>query len=135
MQNLHIRSRRLDRDSLVQNLIEGISDRYFEGKIVIATESPSSLVGIIRNTWDEMSASEKSLGSPPHVVDYLRKITFVSKEVPGNSEILCATIDDLIRTPPSCRTIFITHDINSSELSSITSMMPAGGLAVLYAVN
>lgn len=135
MQNLHIRSRRLDRDSLVQNLVESIGDRCFEGKIVIVTQTPSTLARIIRDAWDEITTSEKIRARPSHIFDYLRKISFASEEVTSDSDILCATVDDLMLAPPSCRTIFVTHHIGSRELRGITSMMPAEGLAVLYTTD
>jgi len=48
-----------------------------------------------------------------------------------SADVYIATVDQLLRWAPECRTLYLTCDIQRDELHIISSLMPVGGALVM----
>jgi hypothetical protein len=127
-------------DALTQDLLQ----QHDNGKIVIATNEPRTLLSVVRKHWMKklrrlhveraklltgLQASRLAAQ-----IAALEATTFTAK-LPCDSldaDVTFATMEDLIRFCPSCKLIYVTYHVPSEKLYMLTAWMPHEGKVIIY---
>lgn len=144
MHNLFVEKYSLNHKPLSRQLAEHIVSHGMQGKIAVVTDKPITLLASVRKHWlrlIRLTENERSSTLNPTrkeqleiQLEWMRQLKFTSKAPEGLLEvdITFATADDFIRTPPDCRTVYITYDFERVKLHMLTSWMPRNGVVVIY---
>ena len=145
MHGLEVEHRHLDSKSLSWDLATHLYIRSLQGKAVVVTDRPLTMLASVRKQWLRLTRKAQ--------IEYARRLE--SERVPGLSSQLAhiralkftanapesfleagvtfATVDDFIKYAPDCPTMYVTCDFPKEKLHLITSWMPRAGLVVIYA--
>lgn len=130
--------------ALAHDLAERLARNLGHGKIVIVTDKPVALLSAVRKKWhrlERMVWLERAKTLDASVVIRctnrladMKNVSFSAKPPDDllEADITFATIDDLIRVAPECRTMFVTYDFPKVKLHMVTSWMSRGGTVVIY---
>ena len=144
MHLLDVQHRNLQGEPLAKVLARTLLEDVYNGKIVIVTDNPIAMLSAVRKQWfllerRTLTKRAATLRSAKILelskqLSFMRAIRFSAKPITDQLEahITFATVDDLLRVPPACRTMYVTCRIPKEKLYLITSWMSRGGLVVIY---
>lgn len=110
-----------DEESLAGRLAQDIQINARLGRIIVVATLPDKLLRQVYKDWQKLV----------HFTDHLRFANTIPQDIP-EADVTFVRVDDLLPTPPICRTICITYPIEKQKLYLITSWMPPGSLVILY---
>jgi hypothetical protein len=144
MLGLGIENRKLvGAKTLSGDLAVHIQHRYKDGKIAIVTDKPTALMSATCKQWQKIIrhvARERSSMLNPRKAELdeelarLKQVTFTAK-LPiydPQADVSFAAVEQFLKAPPICCTLYIACGIERHELYLVTSWMPPGGLVVSY---
>ena len=129
---------------LSRQLAEHIASHGSQGKIVVVTDRPITLLASVRKRWlrlIRLTECERSSTLNPtrkeHLevqLEWMRQLRFTAKapEDMLEADVTFATADDFVRTPPDCRMVYVTYNFEHEKLHMLTSWMPRNGVVVIY---
>lgn len=129
---------------LSRQLAKHIAAHGPQGKVAIVTNMPVALLSSTRKQWfrlirlteRERSSTLNSIRKEQMEMDlvWMRQLKFSAKapEDVLEADVTFATAEDFVRTPPDCRTVYVTYDFERAKLHMLTSWMPRNGVVVLY---
>ena len=130
--------------ALAHDLAERLAHNLGHGKTVVVTDKPAALLPAVRKKWhrlERMVWLERTRSLDASVImqctnrlAYMQHVSFSAKPPDDllEADITFATIDDLIRVAPDCKTMLVTYDFPKVKLHMATSWMPRGGTVVIY---
>lgn len=145
MYALNVEYRKLKANkSLAQDLAEHLSRRFLFGKAVVVTSRPPSMLAAVRKQWLRLERKvwierARTLHTSQVLVlsdqlDHMQDLTFTARPPNDLLEVgvTFATIDDLLRVMPDCRTMYVTYNLPREKLHMVTPWMWPGGAVVIY---
>jgi hypothetical protein len=117
--------------------------RMYYGKVVIVTDRPMSVIGALRKQWLKLArkAQKERAGTlnPTRIkelsgiISYMHGLDFTIQYPPDDhpGDVYIATLDNVLRWPPACRTLYITCEVELEKQHMITAWMPKGSLVVM----
>lgn len=144
MHGLFVEKYSLNHKLLSQQLAEHIVSHGTQGKIVVVTNRPITLLASVRKQrlrLIRLTECERSSTLNPtrkeHLevqLEWMRQLRFTAKAPEGmlEADVTFATADDFVRTPPDCRIVYITYTFEREKLHMLTSWMPRNGVVVIY---
>jgi hypothetical protein len=114
-------------------------------KVVVATDKPVELLSATRKQWfrlmrQAMRQRSSTLNTLRSIeltnqIVYMQSLSFSSKRPEDylEADVTFATVEDLIKAAPICRTAYITYEVEKEKQHMLTSWMPTGGVVVIYA--
>jgi hypothetical protein len=115
----------------------------YYGKVVIVADKPQSVISALRKQWLKLARKVqkeragtlnatrvKELSS---IVSYMHNLDFTILYPPDDypGDIYIASVNEILRWPPQCRTMYVTCEIELEKLHMITAWMPQGSLVVI----
>lgn len=132
---------------IAKYLARHLSARMYSGKVVIVAPHPLRLLGPLRKAWlqliRDLQKERAQTLNPARIHDLTARIArmqtlkFTTGWHTGNADfetrydVYLATPDQLLRWPPACRTMYITHPLDTQTLHFLTAWMPTGSLVVM----
>ena len=125
-----------------KDLARHLYTRMSCGKVVIVTDHPKTLMSPLRKQWFRlMRRVQRERSSTLHatrlvelsnIIARMCSLKFTTQYPPDEhpGDIYLATVDQLLRWAPDCRTMYVTCDIEREQLHLITTWMPKGSLVV-----
>ena len=145
MHGLKMEYRQLDGKSLSRDLTTHLHKRSLQGKAVVVTDRPFTMLASVRKQWLRLTRktqieyarrleSERTPGLSGQL-GHIQTLKFTAKAPEDilEADVTFATVEDFIRYAPDCPTMYITYDVPREKLYLITSWMPKSGLVVIYA--
>lgn len=125
-----------------KDLARHLFTRMSCGKVVIVADNPAVLMGPLRKQWLKLARKvQKERASTlnaerifelSEMVRRMQTLRFTTTWPDDYSADVCiATIDQLLRWAPECRTLYVASHANLADLHVATSLMPKGGVVVL----
>ncbi|HET8671401.1 MAG TPA: hypothetical protein VFM05_12475 [Candidatus Saccharimonadales bacterium] len=126
-----------------KDLAKHLYTRMYYGKIVIVSDKPRSVISALRKQWLKLTRRvQKERASTLNavrvaelsdIVSYMQKLDFTTHYPPDDypGDVYIATVEEILRWPPVCRTMYVTCNIETEKLHMITAWMPRGGLVVI----
>lgn len=126
-----------------KDLARHLYTRMSCGKVVIVAENPKTLMSPLRKQWFKlMRKVQRERASTLHASRIIELSSTIARmcglrfttqyppdEHPG--DVYLATVDQLLRWAPDCRTMYVTCSIEREQLHLITAWMPQGSLVVI----
>lgn len=125
-----------------KDLARHLYTRMYYGKIVIVADKPFSVISALRKQWLKLARKvQKERASTLNAsrirelsgtVGYMHSLDFTTHYPPNDhpGDVYIATVDEVLRWPPQCRTIYITCDVELEKLYMLTAWMPPRSLVV-----
>lgn len=116
--------------------------RMYNGKVVIVAANPRALKSALRKQWLKLTRKvqverAKTLDASrinelSSIAAYMYNLEFTLDYPPDDyiGDVYIATLEDILRWPPQCRTMYVTCDLSTEQLHLITAWMPQGALVV-----
>lgn len=130
-----------------QDLAKHLYTRMMCGKVVIVAERPVTMLPALRKQWLKLQQKVKRERSSTldavrilelsQQLARMQSMAFTAKALidEPRADVLIATIDDLLRWPPQCRTMYVTCNVELEKLHMVTSWMLVHSLVVIYEEN
>ncbi|MGH7196383.1 MAG: hypothetical protein ACREGJ_01295 [Candidatus Saccharimonadales bacterium] len=130
-----------------KDLARHLYTRMYYGKVVIVVDKPFSVMSPLRKQWLKLTRKvqrERSstlsavrISELTSIIGYMQNLKFTMQYPPDEhiGDVYIATVDQLLRWAPDCRTIYITCGIDREKLHLITAWMPKGSLVVICKLN
>ncbi len=130
-----------------QDLAKHLYTRMMYGKVGIVAERPATMLPALRKQWLKLQRrvrrERSSTLDAARILELsqqlacMQSMTFTAKAPidEPTADVLVATIDDLLRWPPQCRTMYVTCNVELEKLHLVTSWMPRHSLVVIYEEN
>lgn len=130
--------------SLSWDLAHHMYMRQLCGKIVVVAESPAILLSAVSKQWRKVIRQTQRERSSTLNAERIRELTqtimdmqklrFVANTLHAQAkgDVFFASPQELLLTPPGCRTLYVTCQVEDAMLAALTSNMPAHSLIVLY---
>lgn len=143
MYDLNVERRSLS-GSLSWHLARQLYASGGRGKVVVVTDKPVVLLSSTRKQWMKLVRrlhNERSgtldaakIAELTRQIVWMQALRFSAKPPDDllDTDITFATVEDLIRVPPACRTIYVTYEFNKEKLYMLTSWMPRGSTVIIY---
>ena len=144
MHGLFVERYALNHRPLSQQLAAHIAAHSPQGKVVVVTDKPATLLASTRKQWFRvirLTESERSSTLNPvrkeqfeiHL-EWMRRLKFTAKAPEDllEADVTFAMADDFVRNPPDCKMIYITYSFERKKLHMLTSWMPRNGVVVIY---
>lgn len=126
-----------------KDLARHLYTRMSCGKVVIVAKNPRTLISALRKQWLKLARkvhkerastlSGSRIYELTNIVSRMYTLQFTTHyppdECPG--DIYLATVDQLLRWAPECRTMYVTCEIEREKLHLITAWMSMGSLVVI----
>jgi hypothetical protein len=145
MHQLDVKKTILDNSRPISwHLARGIYSRMEQGKIIIVTDRPGSLLSATRKQWHRLIRQlqrERSsiLGGfrAEQLLCHLalmQDLTFTAKPPEDllEADVTFASADDFIKAPPTCYSAYIACRVAKEKQHMLTSWMPPHGVVVIY---
>jgi len=144
MQQLLVEQRGLLNRALSWDLAHHMYTRQFEGTIVIVSERPSVMLATVCKQWHkvirEVQRERASTIRAARIREltielaHMQKLAFAAclPTHDPTANIHIVTLEELLKQPPHCMTLYVTCNVSKSTLESATQQMPEGALAVTY---
>ena len=130
--------------SLAGNIVRHIREYQIYGRVVVVANNPEKLLAEMKKAWNNLKremrhdidnlndSNRKSLLI--NQLMYMQQCSFAAKApIENTSErTVVATIEQVLEWPPVCQTMYVTYDVELSELYRATAWMPPYGLVVSY---
>lgn len=117
------------------------------GTAVVVTESPHSLISVVRKTWLHLARqlqkqragtlNPEEILRLTHTIMHMQHLKFVAKP-PGqttDAQVYFATPDQLDTMPPSCFTVYLCNTVNPDDLGRAIATLPNMALVVNFDVG
>jgi hypothetical protein len=126
-----------------KDLAKHLYTRMYYGKVVIVAANPVSVISALRKQWLKLARKvQKERASTLNavrimelsgIVTYMQNLDFTMHYPPDDypGDVYIATINEILRWPPACRTMYVTCDVELEKLHMITAWMPKGSLVVM----
>ena len=126
-----------------KDLAKHLYTRMYYGKVVIVADRPHAAISALRKQWLKLARKvQKERASTLNavriaelsgIVGHMQSLDFTMHYPPDDyaGNIYIATVDEILRWPPVCRTMYITCDVEPEKLHMITAWMPQGSLVVI----
>lgn len=126
-----------------KDLARHLYARMYYGKTVIVAAKPTIVIASLRKQWLKLTRKVQKeraktlnalrVAELSRIVSYMQSLKFTTHYPPDDYEgnIYIATLEEVLRWPPDCRTLYITCDIEREQLYMITAWMPKGSLVVM----
>lgn len=120
--------------------------RIFCGKVVIVADKPNAFLPALRKQWlkltrrvqRERSSTLNALRTRElsNTIAKMQGLQFTTKWPPDieSADIYIATVDQLLRWAPECRTLYVTCPVELEHLHMITAWMPKSSVVVIYRI-
>lgn len=126
-----------------KDLARHLYTRMSCGKVVIVTDHPKTLMSPLRKQWFKlMRRVQRERSSTLHAARLAELSSTIARmhnlkftigyppdDYPG--DVCLATVEQLLRWAPDCRTMYITCEVEREQLHLITAWMPKGSLVVI----
>lgn len=131
-------------DSLSKDVARHLYVRQFCGPVVVVTDRPTITMPSVKRQWhktERRAARERSstlrssrLTELSHMVSYMQCMRFVVTPQKEELEqgVVFLTPDELLSAPQPCRTLYVTCDVDESELLALHQTVDRNGLIVMY---
>lgn len=118
--------------------------RSARDKVIVATDRPVELLSATRKQWfrlmrQVMRQRSSTLNAIRSIelsnqISYMQGLRFSAKQPKDylEADVTFATVDDLIKVTPICRTAYITYEVGKEKQHMLTSWMPPGGVVIMY---
>ena len=130
--------------ALADNIARHIREYQIYGRVVVLAQNPEKLLIEIKKAWNNLKremrddiesredGNRKSLLI--NQLMYMQQYSFAAKAPieNANERAVIATIQQVLEWPPVCQTMYVTYDVELSELYRATAWMPPYGLVVTY---
>ncbi|HSW99543.1 MAG TPA: hypothetical protein VLH38_00745 [Patescibacteria group bacterium] len=125
-----------------KDLARHLYTRMYYGKVVIVANKPLSVISPLRKQWLKLARKvQKERASTLNaarikelsgIVGHMHGLEFTVHYPPDDylGDVYIATVGQILRWPPQCRTMYITCDVAPEKLHMITAWMPPGSLVV-----
>lgn len=125
-----------------KDLARHLYARMYYGKTVIITIKPVSVIASLRKQWLKLArkvqkeraktSNAARVAELSGIVSYMQNLKFTTHYPPDDyaGNVYIATVEEVLRWPPDCRTMYITCDIEREQLYMVTAWMPKGSLVV-----
>ncbi len=133
--------------SLSHDLAQRISAMSVHGKIAIVADKPSILLSTTKKQWLKLlHQAQRERSSTLNVIrvnELSKRIAWMqsrqfSAKAPGDlleADVVFATAEDFVITPPVCSTVFVTYAFSKAKLRILISQMPTSGTVLIYEQN
>jgi hypothetical protein len=145
MHGLYIEQRSLNGKTLLSwDLAHHIYARGMQGKVAVATDKPIALLAATKKQWYKLMRQvqrERSstlnavrIGELTRQIAWMQSLTFSAKAPDDivEADITFAPVDDFVRIPPVCSTMYVTYPFAREKLHMLASWMPSNGVVVEY---
>ena len=135
---------RSPRRSLSRDIAEEVLERGLYGRIAVVTDKPVVLLSATKKQWLKLARraqrNRSSTLNAARISELTQQIAWmqsmqfsaIAPEDQLEAHVTFATAEDFVRTPPVCRTLYVTYEFKIEKLHMLTSWMPKGGLVVFY---
>jgi hypothetical protein len=126
-----------------KDLARHLYTRMYTGKVVIVADKPAHLISTLRKQWLKLARKVQReraatlnatrLRELSSIVGYMQNLRFTTHYPPDEylGDVYIATVEQILRWPPTCQTMYITCDLERENLHMITAWMPQGALVVV----
>lgn len=126
-----------------KDLARHLFTRMSCGKVVIVTDHPQTLMSPLRKQWLKlMRRVQRERSSTLHAtriaelsntIACMQSLKFTIGYPPDDypSDVCLATVEQLLRWAPDCRTLYVTCEVDRERLHLITAWMSPGSLVVM----
>lgn len=130
-----------------KDLARHLYTRMYYGKVVIVADKPSSVISALRKQWLKLARKvQKERASTINatrvkelsgIISYMHSLDFTTHYPPDDypGDVYIATVDEVLRWPPQCRTMYVTFEIGLEKQHMITAWMPPGSLIVIIKLS
>ncbi len=145
MHGLYIEERPLSGDiSLSWDLVHHLYARGRQPRVAVITEKPAIMLAATRKQWFRLTRQVQRQRSSTlrasriielsNQLSWMQRLCFTSKDPAAalTADVLFATTETFLKTPPACTTLYATCHVTASQLEILTSNMPENSVAVLY---
>ena len=141
---LYIEARKTGNSVLSYDIVRHLYTRQRRGNVVVVADKPVVLASSVLKQWVALTRfvrrqRSSTLKSPrlhelSRVLANMEHLHMASRPslAPQDGGVLFATLDELIASPPTCHTLYITREISESDLNLLTSRMMPHSLVVHY---
>jgi hypothetical protein len=117
--------------------------RMYSGKVVIVAANPRGLKSALRKQWLKLARKVQverartldasRIAELSRIAAYMHNLEFTLDYPPDDylGDVYITALDDILRWPPACRTMYVTYDIELEKLYLMTAWMPQGSLVVI----
>lgn len=126
-----------------KDLARHLYARMYYGKIVIVAAKPTIAIASLRKQWLKLARKVQKeraktfkavrVAELSGIVSYMQGLKFTTHYPPHEyaGNVYITTVEEVLRWPPDCRTMYITCGIEREQLYMITAWMPKGSLVVI----
>lgn len=126
-----------------KDLARHLYTRMYYGKIVIVVDKPLPVIAALRKQWLKLARkAQKERASTLNAtrimelsgtISYMHGLDFTIHYPPDEhpGDVYIATTDEVLKWPPTCRTMYITCAVDLEKQHMITAWMPVGSLVVI----
>ncbi|HEU5187287.1 MAG TPA: hypothetical protein VFT87_02165 [Candidatus Saccharimonadales bacterium] len=126
-----------------KDLARHLFTRMSCGKVVIVTDHPQTLMSPLRKQWLKlMRRVQRERSSTLHAariaelsntIARMQSLKFAIGYPPDDypSDVCLATVEQLLRWAPDCRTMYVTCQVAREHLHLISALMPPNSLIVI----
>lgn len=144
---MHGLTREIESHATMQRLALHLYTRVPCGQAVIVADRPLILLSQLRKEWlrliRKIHTQRASTLDATRILEltnsitYMRNLHFTVDYPPDDfpAHVYIATVNQLLRWAPECRTLYITNEIATEQIHMITAWMPRGGLVVICPMN
>lgn len=145
MHGLYVERRTVSKITVLsQDLAHHLFTRLQRGKVVIVTPRPSGFMGAVKKQWSHVvrqAQNERSrtldadrIQELSNEIERMQQLSFSAKPPVDDlqADLTFATLDNLLKVPPVCYTLYVTCQVARDQLHLVSSWMPQHSLVVLY---
>lgn len=123
MNNLNIEKHLIkSREFLPRHLAQSLISHASTGKIAVVTNDPQTFMQSTKQEWDELEEA----------TDMPISFTAAAPQDLLDTGVTFATLEDFLRIPPLCQTLYITHSVERQNLYMLTSWMPPKSSVIIF---
>lgn len=144
MHGLYREQRTVGSEPISLDLARHLYTRMMCGKVAAVADKPTTLLAAVRKQWLKIERKLRRERSSTldatrilelsHEIARMQSMTFTAKPPidEPQADVLFATIDDFLRWPPQCKTMYVTCAVELEKVHMVTSWMVRHGLVVVY---
>jgi hypothetical protein len=115
----------------------------YYGKVVIVADKPLGIISQLRKQWLKLARKvQKERASTLNavrikelsgIVSHMQNLDFTMHYPPDDypGDVYIATVEEILRWPPVCRTMYVVCNVEREKLYLITAWMPRESLVVI----
>lgn len=125
-------------------LARHIYSRMYCGKVIVVTDNPKTLISSLRKHWLKLARKVQVERARTLRGERIKELTAITAKMQTmdfstqwsqhnfDSDVYVATVEQLLRWPPDCRTLYVACKIELEQLHLISAWMPKNSLVVTY---